>query len=281
MVSKVDNLTSVADVLHSMKYVADPDHPNHADVEIGPEHRFRIDPAVSMHDFVIGWERRRDESNARIRRGPKCSRLGIEAFVRAPDGSRITDEEEEPFLQIILTRMNAQAFIRRHRKRKTGATDWHFHLFKKWHRNENPLRMLRRAADEAHADLNEARRLRGGRHIETMVEVKRRRKKEKGCIELAEQLLECGKVTAATLRETVEALGHEVTRFNPAKDTISVHHPGGKKAFRYSISGLFGRMEELRRESAGKASVPVPITGLIPADADIPKTSGDDLDPDL
>lgn len=242
------NTISTADHLaNHLHYIGDPTHPDHAEIEIGPEMTIGMGQ-VPRRDFVASWERRFAEEQSTVRPGRKRTRLAVAEVIRTPYHAHVTDEEEAFLLHRIHARLGGAAIMRRHRHRGTGATDWHIVRFKEWHRTERPLSLLRQASDDAHAELNELRQKQGAPRIETMMEVRRRRKKEKGFSELAEQLLSVGAVTAANIKQAIEKLGHMVTRFNPKKGTISVLHPDGKKAFRYSIAELLERMATLRRE---------------------------------
>jgi hypothetical protein len=260
MISKVKIIRTPKALENGLRYIGDQHHPDHADIDIGPEIRFDIDPAVTTKDFCREWIEGLENDNRVIRRGRKRSRLAVCEIIRSPDGADMTTDEESTYLQKIHAAQGGFAVARRHKNRITGSVDFHLYRFKRWDREENPLRQLRAAADIAHEELNAARTRAGGKHVETVVEVRRRKKKNRGIEELASQLQDVPNLTANNLQVAIEGLGHTVTRFNSEGDTISVQHPGSKRAHRYSISGLFERMQELNRELA-----PVPPAQETPA----------------
>jgi hypothetical protein len=256
-----------------LAYLVNAGHRNHVDKDIGPPTFYKTPNAAAFLAATVATVR---DINARRRRGRKVKNHADEIILRLPDLSNPTAEEREAFLKRLITDCcpDSPAVGVWHIDKVTGSADLHLIVANyldsvppKTRRNANfnPIVVARAASDRITDLLNERRQQQGVAPIVTMREVQKARLKERGIKSLAEQLAPLWPFPKEELQEKIEELGLEVTRYNPARDTISVVLAEGKKAHRYSIDRLLKDASlgvNLAAQAVPKADADPPPSGL-------------------
>jgi hypothetical protein len=139
-------------------------------------------------------------------------------------------------------------------------------------RGSNNVKNLRWRMDQVTDALNLLRKSRGIPPIVTMQEVKRERAQQRGEMDVVEELAKLPKppVTTADLEPALIKLECSISRFNPAKDTISITPKGKEKSKKLPISKLLADIAEMvaqlretkkptvEKTTAEKTTVPAP-----------------------
>ena len=102
----------------------------------------------------------------------------------------------------------------------------------------NPIAVVRATSDRITDILNVRRREIGVAPIVTMSDVRKQNLKQRGLATLAAQLAPMLPFPAADLPDKIASLGHEVTRYNPKDNKVSVCLSGAKRAHRFFVSNL-------------------------------------------
>jgi len=256
-----------------LAYIVNAGHRNHVDKDISDPTFYKTSNAAAFLAATVATVR---DMNARRRRGRKVKNHADEIILRLPDLSNPTSEEREAFLKCLITDCcpDSPAVGVWHIDKVTGSADLHLIVANyldsvppKTRRNAsfNPIAVARAASDRITDLLNERRQQQGIAPIVTMREVRKARLKERGLKALAEQLAPMWPFAKAELSEKIVQLGHEVTRHNPARDTISVRLDGGERAHRYSIDRLLKDASlgvNLAAQAVPKADADLPPSGL-------------------
>ena len=256
-----------------LNYIVNAGHRNHVDKDISDPNFYKTPNATAFLAATVATVR---DINARRRRGRKVKNHADEIILRLPDLSNPTAEEREAFLKRLITDCcpDSPAVGVWHIDKVTGSADLHLIVANyldsvppKTRRNAsfNPIAVARAASDRITDLLNERRQQQGVAPIVTMREVRKARLKERGIKSLAEQLAPLWPFPKEELQEKIEELGLEVTRYNPARDTISVVLAEGKKAHRYSIDRLLKDASlgvNLAAQTVPKANANPPPSGL-------------------
>jgi hypothetical protein len=229
-----------------LAYIVNAAHRNHVDKDISAPTFYKTPNAAAFLAATVAAVR---NINARRRHGRKTINHADEIIIRLPDLSHATASEQAEFLSRTVADCcpDSPAVGVWHIDKVTGSADLHLIVANyldsvppKTRRNANfnPIVVARAASDRITDLLNERRQQQGVAPIVTMREVQKARLKERGIKSLAEQLAPLWPFPKEELQEKIEELGLEVTRYNPARDTISVVLAEGKKAHRYSIDRL-------------------------------------------
>ena len=256
-----------------LNYIVNAGHRNHVDKDISDPTFYKTTNAAAFLAATVATVR---GINARRRHGRKTINHADEIIIRLPDLSHATAEERAEFLTRTIADCcpDSPAMGVWHMDKVTGSADLHLIVANyldsvppKTRRSSgyNPIAIARAASDRITDVLNERRREQGIAPIVTMREVRQARLKERGLKTLAEQLVPLWPFSKAELQEKIEELGLEVTRYNPARDSISVVLAEGKKARRYSPDRLLKDVllgVNLAAQSVPKADADPPPSGL-------------------
>lgn len=256
-----------------LAYIVNAGHRNHVDKDISDPIFYKTTNAAAFLAATVATVR---GINARRRHGRKTINHADEIIIRLPDLSHATAEERAEFLTRTIADCcpDSPAIGVWHMDKVTGSADLHLIVANyldsvppKTRRSSgyNPIAIARAASDRITEILNARRREQGIAPIVTMREVRQARLKERGLKTLAEQLVPLWPFSKAELQEKIEELGLEVTRYNPARDSISVVLAEGKKARRYSPARLLKDVllgVNLAAQSMPKADADPPPSGL-------------------
>jgi hypothetical protein len=244
--AKVLKIASEQSLSGKLFYIANATHVNHICKTVESASFYHVQNAAQFLAKTVSAIR---DINARRKHGRKTRNLAEEIIIRMPDFSNLTDEERSIFVKTTLSDFcpDSPAVAAWHIDKYNGSCDVHiivanfeqvYPLKTRRSSTYNPIAVVRATSDRITTILN-ARRLQNGIvPIVTMSEVRKRNLKQRGLATLAEQLAPMLPFSAANLREKIKALGHEVTRFNPAKNSISVCFAGSKKAHRFFLDRL-------------------------------------------
>ena len=227
-------------------YISSAAHRNHVDKIVEPASFFKIQNSAEFLAKTVTTIR---SLNDRRRRGRKIKNLADEVIIRMPDNSNLTPDERATYLNEIVAEFcpDSPAVAVWHLDRFNGSCDVHLIAanFEDSYRPQarrksafDPIVLARVTSDRITDLLNARRRELGIKTIETIPENRRLRMKERGILELAEQLVPLLPFGVEELPEKIASLGHEVTRLNLRDNWIGVYLSGGKKAHRYSIDRL-------------------------------------------
>lgn len=244
--AKVLPIRSPKGLSGKLNYIVNAAHRNHVDKDISAPTFYKTANAAAFLAMTVTAVR---TINSRRGRKKKVKNHADEIIIRLPDLSHATAAERAEFVSRTIADCcpDSPAVGVWHIDRVTGAADLHLIVANyldsfppKTRRSAaySPITVARAASDRITDILNERRREQGIAPIVTMREVRKARLKERGFKTLAEQLAPLWPFPKEALREKVEQLGYAVTRYNAARDSISVVLAEGQKAHRYSIGRL-------------------------------------------
>ena len=263
---KVLPISSPKGLSGKLAYLVNAQHRNHLAKTIAPSVFYKTDNAAAFLAMTVSAVR---TINSRRRRGKKVKNHADEIIIRLPDLSHATAEERDVFFYRTIEDCcpDSPAVGVWHIDRYNGSADLHLIVANyidafppKTRRSSaySPISIARAASDRITDILNERRRQQGIATIVTMHEVRKARLKGRGLKSLAEQLAPLLPFQKEALPEKIEALGLKVTRYNPARDTISVCLAEGKKAHRFFLDRLFQATVSLGVNLAAKL-MPSPV----------------------
>lgn len=263
------SLTSIA------IYLANDSHKHHQDYELTP---IQVLGATSVQDF-IAYARKTFLMNKRKGTGRPPKNAAKWIIVRTPDGSHLELHEmaayENTARDVASHGGPVVGILNWHKNKYTGAADMNLlsaafsaEGAQTRDRNINPVKNLRLRMDQVTDALNVQRLSRGIPPIVTMQEIKKERAQQRGEMDVVEELAKMPKppATTADLKPALIKLECTISRFNPAKNSISVTPKGKKKAKRFAISKLLADVAEkmglIHIKPSPKVKVPSkPATG--------------------
>ena len=265
--------TTPASLIAVAIYLANDGHSHHQDYELTP---IQVLGAKSVQDF-IAYAQETFQKNKRKKgagRPPKNAANWI--IVRTPDGSHLEPHEMAAYENAARDEAGhggpVVGILNWHRNKYTGAADMNLlsaaftssgQLVRD--RGAHNVKALRARMDQVTDALNVLRKSRGIPPIVTMQEVKKERAQQRGEVDLVEELAKMPKPpkTTTDLEPALIKLECSISRFNPAKDSISITPKGKKKAKRFSISkllsdiaGVVSQLRETKKTAAEKTSTP-------------------------
>lgn len=245
--------TTPASLISVAIYLANDGHKNHQDYELTP---IQVLGAKSVQDF-IDYAETTFRKNSRKGAGAPPKNAANWIIVRTPDGSHLEPHEmaayENAARDVAGLGGPVVGILNWHRNRFTGAADMNLLSAaftssgdRVRDRDSNPVKTLRWRMDQVTDGLNALRKSRGKPLIVTMQEVKKERAQQRGELDVIEELAKMPKppATTADLEPALLSLECSISRFNPAKNTISVTPKGKKKAKRFTISKLLADVAE-------------------------------------
>jgi hypothetical protein len=255
MYSEVTPIKTAKGVQRLVGYIGDAKHPNHADKIVSPLKFWHSAKACTPDAFAVCISLGIIKANAAKAKGRKIENLADHEIIRLPDWANLAVEERD-FIEtkIMAAYPSSPAASAWHIDSSTGSCDLHVLRAnfvpqmpgRSRRQRGNPIRFLRSLCDDIHDELNRRRGARGAAHIETMIEVRRRKLKDRGLRSLAEQLSELTEIDWENLPKIIAELGHAVPRYNPARFTVSVLFYGGRKACRYDVRDLKEEVSKIK-----------------------------------
>lgn len=243
-----------------LEYLDDENHPHHEEYLLTPLEVFGV---KSPNDFLT-YAKEMFTKNSKKKSGRPPVNAATWFVIRMPDGTWLTDDERSVYQNAACEEAGCGeavvGIMNTHRNRLTGAEDINLlsaaftsrgELVRD--RNRDPIRSLRQRMDEVTVSLNLLRQIKGVHPIQTMQEVQAANRAKNDIIDVVELLAAVPKppTTANELKLSILIIEGEVTRFNPANDTISFILKGKKKAKKFRISKLLEDIVmEIRRLAA-------------------------------
>jgi hypothetical protein len=247
-------LRTEAHVQNVVDYLGDKKHPSHLEYEISDALCYGV---LTAEDFSSATVAAVAEVNARRRRGRPIENLAALFIDRFADGTALTPEEEELHERAVLASIAAgtSAVVYRHRNTETLSIDFNFlvpnimfdvfPLRTRRTSRKDPLADMKKASNVSVERLNELRRERGTKMIVRVSDRKKALARARRGKLLEEELRERGGVTSANIRDVLESLGHQVTRFDLARNTISIITRGSAEASRFKLDELLDAAQGL------------------------------------
>jgi hypothetical protein len=230
-----------------LEYLDDENHPHHEEYLLTPLEVFGV---KSSKDFLT-YANETFIKNSKKKSGRPPVNAATWFVIRMPDGTWLTEDERSAYQNAACEEAGCGeavvGIMNTHRNRLTGAEDINLlaaaftsrgELVRD--RNRDPIRSLRQRMDEVTVSLNLLRQIKGIHPIQTMQAVQAANRAKNDIIDVVELLAAVPKppTTANELKLSILIIEGEVTRFNPAKDTISFILKGKKKAKKFRISKL-------------------------------------------
>lgn len=258
MVTKSQQFKSIGSILRRIRYLGDPHHRNHRNKIVCEPRVYNLPPGMSIVDFIRRIYSFLEKANASAKPGRKVERLAFDEMIRPPFDADLTSEELD-FIEKEgvkgLVGPNV-VVVARHLDCDEGSSDMHFlkFAFDQFGRlipDRDHLPKLRAVADRVHKKINDLRKKELRPLIETVPEVRRRKKKEKKFRALAKELsgLKSPPTNPSELKAALTSLGYVLTRFNIAKDYLSASDSDANTD-RHSISRLIELIAILAREQS-------------------------------
>jgi hypothetical protein len=255
-------------------YLANDGHAHHKDYELTP---IQVLGAKSVQDF-IDYAKETFQKNKRKGAGRPPKNAANWFIVRTPDESHLEPHEmaayENAARDVAGLGGPVVGILNWHRNKYTGAADMNLLAAaftssgeRVRDRDSNPIKTLRWRMDQVTDALNVLRKSRGIPPIVTMQEIKKERAQQRGEMDLVEELARMPKppMTTADLEPALIKLECSISRFNPAKDSISVTPEGKKKAKKFRISKLLtdvaemvAQLRETKKPTVEITTVPAP-----------------------
>jgi hypothetical protein len=264
------HLRTVADVAAYAEYLEDKTHDNHIGKRlekltfIGGKKPLRADFEAAVETAAQPSQRRRTG-----RKRKWLARVYIASSEEQKKLLKNTDGDAIPVLNAEEREYYAQRFIEEadfgavaycwHIDTETGRCDCHIVVVNC--EPDNPARALkswkssvinrRIASDRIEAEINRQRQARGQDLLTTMQEHQKQKKAAAKIEDLSVQIARIAPepVTKNNVRALIGLAGHRVTRQN--SETISVLHPGRKKARRYSLPKLLAEVLQAQKSTSG------------------------------
>jgi hypothetical protein len=256
--AKILPIRSAKALSGKLAYLSNARHRNHKDKTVETAICHRTDSAAAFLAKTVATIR---NINEKRKRGRNTKNLADEVIIRLPDFSNLTAQERGEFLHSTLAEFcpDSPAVAVWHLDQFNGSADLHVIVANfvdayppKTRRTSafNPITLIRSSSDRITDIVNLRRRENGIVPIETMREARKRRLKQRGVATLAEQLAPLLPFQAEDLPAKIEALGYQVTRYSPTRDSISVRLSDARKAHRYSIDRLLSSTVSLSGPNA-------------------------------
>lgn len=251
-------------------YLVNPDHDHHLDYQLTP---LQFGGVRSIDEFkevcLRGFQKNKRKGAGSPPRNAFCWLM-----IRLPDGANLTAKEMKSYEQAAIEAGNMggipYAIHNWHKNIYTGASDLNvlvpnFDSFGQpiRARDTDPIRHLRTVMDHLTDELNVVRETECGARIETMPDAKKRKAKERGEVDVVEELasLEPYPTTESSLLHGLGLLEYQITRYSTDQDSISIIPKGKKKAKKFRISQLledianeFLRLMKLHKKKAEVAA---------------------------
>jgi hypothetical protein len=230
-----------------LRYLANATHDSHRDYELTP---LKFWGVGSIQEFraecELGFRK-----NQRKGPGPPPINAFSWFIIRFPDGANPSDDEKKAYEEAVIDCGSMGGLVSAvsnwHENPYTGASDLNVLMpnFDKLglairERDTDPRKLLRRTMDQLTDRLNLDRVEVGCDPIQTMKEIKRKKAKERGEIDVVEALanLVPPPATETQLIRCCIDLHLEINRYNSSGDSISIIPQGHKKPKKFRISTL-------------------------------------------